>query len=189
MERKINSTFKYKGKTYIVKENMFCDKCDFSGIKCINTLHITGECAKDRRKDHKTVAFVELSKKEETMENIEISKENILKAAKENPCAEKVLKDLFPKVFEEEENKPFCKIGSIFKYNQYPNNIYTIFKDSCDHKIKILTITVGYIWKKSLDVSFIKDPKKETLTLSEFRQLLNYENPDNFNFNVEVVEK
>lgn len=189
MERKINSTFKYKGKTYIVKENMFCDKCDFSGIKCINTSHITGECAKDRRKDHKTVAFVELPKEEETMENVEISKENILKAAKENPCAEKVLKDLFPKVFEEEDNKPFCKIGSIFKVKDLPDKIFTIFK--CQGFVRILNITDGCmeILSKDLYISDLKDPEKQTLTAREFQQIVYERNLEDFNFNIEVVEK
>lgn len=188
MERKINSTFEYNNKTYVVKEGGYCDECNFHHSYCYDILPLRGMCSAWDRKDHKSIVFVELPKEEETMENVEISKENILKAAKENPCAEKVLKDLFPKVFEE-ENKPFCKIGSIFKYKPYPNNVYTLFKDESDHKIKILSITVGYIWPAILDVSFIKDPKKETLTLSEFRQLLNFENPSDFNFNVEVIEK
>ena len=29
MERKINSTFEYKGKTYIVKPNIYCNNCAF----------------------------------------------------------------------------------------------------------------------------------------------------------------
>lgn len=188
MERKINSTFKYKGKIYIVKAQPHCDNCAFDSICNSETLYITGNCSGLIRSDHTEVSFVELSK-EETMENVEISKENILKAAKENPCAEKVLKDLFPKVFEEEENKPFCKIGSIFKRKSCPNSIYTVFK--WDGQVGILNITYNHIWniRKNLNVAYLKDPKEQTLTVAEFKKLIGEKPLEDFNFNVEVIEK
>lgn len=189
MERKINSTFKYQGKTYIVKEHEYCDKCDFHCSFCHGIFSFRGPCSAWDRKDKKSVVFVELPKEEETMENVEISKENILKAAKENPCAEKVLKDLFPKVFGEEENKPFCKIGSIFKVKYLPKNIYTVFKHGGFVRILNITDNKMELPNRNLRISDLKDPEKQTLTVSEFKRMINYESLEDFNFNVEVIEK
>lgn len=186
MERKINSTFKYKGKTYIVKAQPHCDNCAFDSICNSETIHITGNCSSFTRSDYTEVSFIELPKEEETMETVKISKKNILKATKENPCAEKVLKDLFPKVFEEED-KPFCKIGSIFERTLYPGNIFTIFK--WNGQVRILNITYNHMWNLNLNVSELKDPNGKTLTISEFKKLVGSTNISDFNFDVKVVKK
>lgn len=184
MERKINSTFEYKGKIYIVKAQPSCDNCGFTDMCNSETLCITGNCSGLVRSDNTEVVFVELPK-EKTMETVKISKKNILKAAKENPHAEKVLKDLFPKVFE--EDKPFCKIGSIFERTLYPGNIFTIFK--WNGQVRILNITYNHMWNLNLNVSELKDPDGKTLTVSEFKKLVGSTNISDFNFDVKVVKK
>ena len=148
-------------------------------------MKITGNCIAKFRTDHTEVSFVELPKKEKTMKTVKISKENILKAAKENSCAEKVLKDLFPKVFE--EDKPFCKIGSIFERTLYPGNIFTIFK--WNGQVRILNITYNRMWNLNLSVSELKDPDGKTLTITEFKKLVGFTNISDFNFDVKVVKK
>lgn len=106
--------------------------------------------------------------------NLSISKENVLKAAKENPCSRNTLECLFPEAFE--DNTKYCRIGIVFKRITYPNNFYSIFK--WNGEVRILNITHNTFWDSSrnLKVRSLKDPNGEYLTVSEFKKLSGKDN-------------
>lgn len=76
----------------------------------------------------------------------------------------------------------FCKIGSLFKRAEYPNNIYALFKHN--GKVMILNITGNAIWdsSRSLDVCKLKDSFGEYLTINEFKKIAGKKDISNFKF-------
>jgi len=76
----------------------------------------------------------------------------------------------------------FCKVGSLFKRAEYPNNIYALFKHN--GKVMILNVTGNAIWdsSRSLDVCKLKDSFGEYLTINEFKKIAGKKDISNFKF-------
>lgn len=72
MERKIDETFEFEGKTLQVKESVCvsCDGCFFNGHCEHSSNPIIGLCEKDRREDEKNVVFVEVEEQPQETEKI-----------------------------------------------------------------------------------------------------------------------
>lgn len=58
MEYKIDEKFKYNGKVYIVKEEMFCMGCAFENDE--DGCFFAGACHRTGREDETSVIFVEV---------------------------------------------------------------------------------------------------------------------------------
>lgn len=113
--------------------------------------------------------------------------ERVRKVIDENPGkVSEILLELFPEVKEEEE-KVFCRIGSLFTIANNPRNIYALFK--WNGEVRILNVTGNYMWKRaSMKVSMLRDPQGETMTVGEFKRLVHLMKIDIFNFDL-IVEK
>lgn len=112
--------------------------------------------------------------------------ERVRKVIDKNPGkVSEILLELFPEVKEEE--KVFCRIGSLFTITNNPKNIYALFK--WNGEVRILNVTRNSMWKRtSMKVSMLRDPRGETMTIGEFRRLVRLTKIDIFNFDL-IVEK
>lgn len=119
------------------------------------------------------------------MEELTVTKERVLEVAKKNPYAVKVLKGLFPEAFEDE--KIYCRIGSIFIRKEYPDNVYAVFK--WNGEVRVLNVTKNIMWdsKRNLRVETLSDPEGKTLTVSEFRRLVGQYNLSEFCVDADVI--
>lgn len=125
--------------------------------------------------------IIETIKSKENMK-LEVTKEKVLKAAEENPYALRTLKSMFPEAFE--DDTVFCKVGSIFRRAEYPENDYVVFK--WNGEVRILNVTQNSMWgsERNLKVSSLKDPEGKTLTVSEFKRLSGKNDLSRFAFRV-----
>jgi uncharacterized pyridoxamine 5'-phosphate oxidase family protein len=117
---------------------------------------------------------------------VSVDLERVRKVIDENPGkVSEILLKLFPEVKDEE--KVFCRIGSLFTITNNPKNIYALFK--WNGEVRILNVTGNYMWKRtSMKVSMLQDPHGETMTVGEFKRLVHLTKIDIFNFNL-IVEK
>lgn len=118
---------------------------------------------------------------------VSVDLERVRKVIDKNPGkVSEILLELFPEVKEEEE-KVFCRIGSLFTIANNPRNIYALFK--WNGEVRILNVTGNYMWKRaSMKVSMLRDPQGETMTVGEFKRLVHLTKIDIFNFDL-IVEK
>lgn len=117
---------------------------------------------------------------------VSVDLERVRKVIDENPGkVSEILLELFPE--EKDEEKVFCRIGSLFTITNNPKNIYALFK--WNGEVRILNVTGNYIWKHtSMKVSELRDPRGETMTMGEFKRLVHPTKIDIFNFDM-IVEK
>lgn len=111
---------------------------------------------------------------------ITTTKEKILNAVHSNPKLYDSLASLFPEVFEDE--RTFCKIGSILKREKHPNNVYALFK--WNGEVRLLNITQNTFWKtkgdRALKVNKLKDFNQEVITYLEFKRLIGTQSISDF---------
>lgn len=99
-------------------------------------------------------------------ETFTISKEKILRVAERDGNTKRILTELFPEAFE--DNRTFCKIGSILTSTTH-KSVYAVIKQ--DNQVMMLNISCSEFWKThTLEVSELKNPK--SLTYSEFSKLI-----------------
>jgi len=103
------------------------------------------------------------------MEFTEQESERLITEAKKSKEVDKVLRDLFPSVFR--ENDKFINIGVALKRKSHPNCVYAIFKQF--GKVVLLNITHSTFWEgsESLEIGGLFDREATSLTLKEFRLL------------------
>lgn len=118
---------------------------------------------------------------------VSVDLERVRKVIDKNPGkVSEILLELFPEAKEEEE-KVFCRIGSLFTIANNSRNIYALFK--WNGEVRILNVTGNYMWKRaSMKVSMLRDPQGETMTVGEFKRLVHLTKIDIFNFDL-IVEK
>lgn len=104
--------------------------------------------------------------------NLKVNKDQVLEAAKTSPQAKKALEKLFPSVFE--DNRVFCRIGSVFLRSSCPNNFYTVITQN--KMIRVLNITYNTFWKSADQLNFkCKDLKlweEGAITHTEMQKIL-----------------
>jgi hypothetical protein len=112
---------------------------------------------------------------------VETTNELVLKAAMENPEAERVLMTMFPSVFE--DKVAACQIGSVFFRKDYPNNVYAVIKKN-GTQIIVMNITHCATWepKITLKLSELTDRSESFITIREFKALTGYKDMDKFIF-------
>jgi len=114
------------------------------------------------------------------MKKLEITAEKVLEVSRMNSMYKHLMVGLFPEVFEDE--KPFCKIGSVFTRLNYPDNFYAVVK--INGYITIMNITYSSFWdeKRKLSIHELSDIKAETLTKGEFKRLCGNERINEIKF-------
>ena len=95
--------------------------------------------------------------------------EQVLAAAKNHPNSRLILKELWPEAFESEI--PFIKIGQMFKRTDYPKNVYAVVRRPKDYEVRIINISNGDFWDRSIKYENLKDKTLVDLSIAEFKEL------------------
>ena len=106
-----------------------------------------------------------------------LTKERILSEAAKGPEHEKMLRELFPAVWKDEE--VFCKIGCLLA-DRTSTSLFALIK--WNGEVRMLNVFANYFWKTRIPVSQLHDKDASTITRAEFRSIVESgrRNVDNF---------
>ena len=105
---------------------------------------------------------------------INTTEEAVIKAAKECPQAEQVLKTLFPEVFE--GNEIFCTTADIFILKNKYDSIYIFYIDIYNNTINIRNIRTQRDWSTKTKISELSCANEtssiRSLTVNDLRKII-----------------
>lgn len=168
-----NETYEFITPIEATKVKYYQDRMFLSGIPMVDNILAEGFPMMEMH-----LVGVDEMKRNET--KISTTIEKIIALSREQPKYYDLLSSLFPQAFEDE--RVFCKVGSILRRKKHPNDMYALFK--WNGEIRLLNITRNNFWstegKNNFKVSKLKDSKGETVTYSEFKTITGLLPDDDF---------